>query len=620
MQNNYLQDTKFKGKGALGPFLKRIFGYSFRYRGASLGFIGATVLVGLSDAIWPIIWMYFLDLVIVPLVNEYQTLKQQGLPVQLDYSRLWEYFAYFLGNGVVQVIGVFIFIWFGGKIQENVLFDLRDEMFRKLQKLSYSFYDKSAMGWLLSRLTSDADRVAELISWGFLDCVWGITMIFITTIIMFFYSWKLALIVFLSLPLLFLMSIKIRALILKYSRASRKINSEITANFSEHINGVEVNKITAQENRVSEDFKQLSKQMQRTTFKSTFYTAMYLPIVIFIGAVTAILVINAGGRMAISLPPGISVGLLAAFFGVATRIFEPIMDITRFYAMAQNSISAGERIFGLIDEKVEIQDAENARAVEHIKGHVTFNLVDFEYVKGKPVLQNFNLTIEAGQSVALVGATGDGKTTISNLVGRFYEPTNGNILIDGMDYKNITLQSLRNHMGIVLQTPHLFKGTVKENIKYGNQQATDDEVVNALNMVGATQFVNRLEEEVGESGDNLSLGEKQLVSFARAILANPSILIMDEATSSVDTLTEMTIQQGVEQLISGRTSIIIAHRLSTIKNCDRILVIQKGNIIEDGSHQELMKQRGHYFNLYTKQIRKKTEDKELVKEREVTSI
>jgi len=571
-------------------------------------------VVGLSDAVWPVIWMYFLDLVIVPLVDQYQNYKEQGTAYQIDYASLWEYFAYFLGNGIFQVIGVMVFVWMGGKIQENVLFDLRDEMFKKLQKLSYSFYDKSAMGWLLSRLTSDADRVAELISWGFLDLVWGITMIIITTIIMFFYSWKLALIVFLSLPLLFILSIKIRALILKYSRASRKINSEITAGFSEHINGVEVNKITAQESRVSDDFRNLSNEMRRTTFKSTFYTAMYLPIVIFIGAITAILVINAGGRMALTLPAGITVGVLAAFFGFATRIFEPIMDITRFYASAQNSISAGERIFGLIDEKVEISDSENATDLDKIDGNIDFKAVDFEYVKGKPVLQNFNLKIEAGQSIALVGATGDGKTTISNLVGRFYEPTCGHILIDGVDYKNISLQSLRSNMGIVLQTPHLFKGTVKENIKYGNQQATENEVIAALKMVGAEQFTDRLEEEVGESGDNLSLGEKQLVSFARAILANPSILIMDEATSSVDTLTEIKIQKGVEQLISGRTSIIIAHRLSTIKNCDRILVIQKGNIIEDGSHSELIHLKGHYFNLYSKQIKEKKPTELMVEE------
>jgi len=558
--------------------------------------------VGLSDAIWPVIWMYFLDDVVVPLVNEYQQLAQQGLPYTLNYKGLWEYFAYFFGNGVFQVIGVLVFVWYGGKIQEYVLYDLRAEMFRKLQKLSYSFYDKSALGWLLSRLTSDADRVAELISWGFLECIWGITMIILTLIIMFFYSWKLALVVTLSLPLLFFLSIKIRKLILTYSRASRKINSEITAGFTEQINGVEVNKITAQEERVSDDFKVLSNNMRQKTFKATFYTAMYMPIVIFVGAITAIFVINIGGNMALTLPAGITVGILAAFFGFATRIFEPILDITRFYANAQNCISAGERIFGLIDEEETIKNNKEAIEVGSINGEIEFKNVDFEYVEGKPILSNFNLKIKAGTSVALVGATGDGKTTITNLVGRFYEPKNGSILIDGIDYKKITLNSLRKQMGIVLQTPHLFKGTVWENIIYAKQAATKDKVIFILKKLGAEQFIDRLEEEVGENGDNLSLGEKQLISFARATLANPSILIMDEATSSIDTQTEQKIQQGIKQLISNRTSIIVAHRLSTIKNCDRILVIKKGEIIEDGNHNELIKKEGTYFNLYTKQF------------------
>jgi len=387
-----------------------------------------------------------------------------------------------------------------------------------------------------------------------------------------------------------------------YSRASRKINSEITASFTEQINGVEVNKITAQETRVSNDFKVLSKNMQQKTFKATFYTAMYMPIVIFVGAITAIFVINIGGNMALALPAGITLGVLAAFFGFATRIFEPILDITRFYANAQNCISAGERIFGLIDEEPTIKDDVNAVAVNAIKGAIDFKNVDFEYVASKSVLSNFNLNIKAGTSVALVGATGDGKTTITNLIGRFYQPTKGSILIDGIDYKKIKLNSLRQQMGIVLQTPHLFKGTVWENIIYAKQNSTKKEVILTLKKLGAAQFIDRLEEQVGENGDNLSLGEKQLISFARATLANPSILIMDEATSSIDTQTEQKIQLGIKELISNRTSIIVAHRLSTIKNCDRILVIKKGEIVEDGNHNKLIEKRGLYYNLYTKQF------------------
>ncbi len=608
-QNIYFEDKQFKGAGSVWPFLKRLFKYSLRYPKWFIGFTAGIVLVGLTDALWPVIWMHFLDDVIVPMVLNYEEFRLQGKAFEIETAPLWKYFGLFFGNGVLQVIGVYYFIVLAGRLQEHVLYDLRQEMFNKLQNLQHSFYDKSAMGWLLSRLTSDTDRVAELISWGFLELLWGFTMIMACLGIMFFYSWKLAFIVMLSLPVLFIVSMRLRKLILKYSRRSRKINSEITASYSEHINGVAVNKSTAQEERVSEDFNRLSLQMRKTTFKSTFYTAMYMPIVIFIGALTAIFVINAGGRMAIATPIGITVGTLAAFFGYATRIFEPIMDITRFYANAQNSLSAGERIFGLIDEEVLIKDQEGATDYKNIKGAIEFKNVTFQYVEDKPILKNFNLKINAGQSIALVGATGEGKTTIANLIGRFYDPVEGTIFIDDEDFKTKTMRSLRAQMGIVLQTSHLFKGTIKENLIYGKQDANDEELKAALKAVNAERFLERLNEDVGENGDNLSLGEKQLISFARALIAKPSILIMDEATSSVDTLTEKNIQKGVEELIQNQTSVIIAHRLSTIKNCDRILVIQKGAVIEDGSHKELIQLKGHYYKLYTKQLTELDEQK-----------
>lgn len=608
MSNIYLEDKKFEDQGSVWPFLKRIFSYSLRHKKLFYSLMASVILVGITDALWPILWMYFIDGNIVPMVEQYGKMRESGLDYTIDTSGLKQYFFIFFGNGVIQVIGVFAFIYCAGKIGEYVLYDLRNEMFKKLQKLSYSFYDKSALGWLLSRLSSDSDRVAELISWGFLDFLWGVTMIIACFAMMFIYNWKLALIVAVSLPILAFTSVKLRMLILKYSRKSRKINSELTATFTEHINGVEVNKITAQESRVSGEFRGLSNRMRRVTFKSSFYTAMYMPIVIFIGALTAIFVINVGGRMAIALPTGITVGVLAAFFGYATRIFEPIMDITRFYAMAQNSLSAGERIFGLIDEIPEIADKEGAKDYEKVKGDIRFDSVTFEYVEGKPILENFNLHILPGQSVALVGATGDGKTTISNLVGRFYEPVKGTLYVDGIDYRDMTLNSLRKQMGIVLQTPHLFKGSVLENLIYANQDASIEMVGQTLKKIGAEHFLERLQEDVGENGDNFSLGEKQLISFARAIIADPAILIMDEATSSVDTQTEMIIQNGISEMINNRTSIIIAHRLSTIKNCDRILVIKKGKIIEDGSHNELMKQGGKYHELYTKQLRVGSEE------------
>ena len=606
------EDEQFRDVGALLPFLKRIFAYARSYKTMFWGFIVSVVLVAISDAVFPAIWMFFLDDAITPLVEIYQKSWAEGITPEPDWSGLWFYGGLFLANGIFQVICVYYFIKFAGYIQESVMYDLRKEMFGKLQNLSFSYYDKSASGWLLSRITSDTERVVELISWGFLECIWGITMIIICLSIMFFFNWQLTLIVIAAIPLLIVISIKIRMLILKYSRKSRKINSELTASFTEHNNGVQVNKITAQEERVSGEFRGLSNKMRRASFMAQYYTAMYLPLVIFIGSAAAGMVLFFGGKMALAIPAGITIGTLAAFFSYATQIFIPILDIARFYALAQGSLSAGERIFSLIDEEVTIKDEKGATDFGEIKGKISFENVRFEYVEGKVVLPNFNLDIEAGNSVALVGATGAGKTTVINLVCRFYEPTSGTLKIDGEDYLTKSLQSLRSQLGVVLQTPHLFSGTVRDNVKFGRKESTDEDIIAALRLLGAEDFVKRLEEEVGEGGEKLSMGERQLISFARAVLTDPRILIMDEATSSIDTLTEARIQSSIDQMIRGRTALIIAHRLSTIKNCDRILVMSQGEIIEDGNHLDLMRLKGHYYELYTKQLEKESLVKEEV--------
>lgn len=602
-----LKEERFKTKGALFPFLKRLFTYSLRYRKWVLLFTVFVLIVAAVEAVFPLVWLNLLDNVVVPLTDAYKTSYSSGNRPDIDISGITAYGLIFLGMGLVIAVCVFGFISFAGRIQEFVMYDIRQELFIRLQELSFSFFDKSAVGWLLSRISSDTVKVTELISWGLIEVIWGTGMIIFCVIAMFIYSWKLAIIVTATVPILTVVSFKIRMLILKYSRQARRHNSEITASFNEHINGVEVTKSMVQESRVSREFRGLSEKMRMASYKSAYFSAIYFPLVIFMGSTAAAFVIFYGGNMAIQLPPGITVGLLAAFFGYATVMFEPIMDISRFYAQAQNSISAGERIFSLLDTKPAIADLENADEFGRIKGNIEFDNVSFHYETGKPVLKNLNLKIEAGKSVALVGETGGGKSTIINLICRFYEPTGGAVKIDGIDYKSKTMQSLRSQLGVVLQTPHLFSGTVKENIKYGRGEASNEEIVDALKLVGAEDFIERLNEEVGEGGENLSMGEKQLVSFARAVLADPRIFIMDEATSSVDTITEANIQRGISGMMKGRTSIIIAHRLSTIKHCDRILVVHKGKIIEDGSHHELMLKKGYYYNLYTRQLREQRE-------------
>lgn len=599
-----LKDKQFKTKGALYPFLRRMLTYSFRYPKWVAGFAGFVLLVALVEAIYPLVWLSLIDNVIVPAVESY---KLNGAVSNVDISVLKNYGLIFAGLGLTLAGGVFGFINFAGRIQEYVMYDIRQQLFIKLQELSFSFYDKSAVGWLLSRISSDTIKVTELISWTMIEALWGLGMIVFCVTSMFIYNWKLAVIITITIPLLMVISIKLRMLILKYSREARKYNSEMTARFNEHINGVEVNKSLVQEARVSGDFKELSEKMKVSSFKAAYYQAIFMPLIIFGGSTAAAFVVYYGGSMAISVPAAITVGTLAAFFGYATMIFEPILDISRFYSNAQNSISAGERIFSLMDTKAVIVDKEDASEYGRIKGDLEFENVSFQYETGKPVLENMNLKIEAGTSVALVGETGGGKSTIINLICRFYEPTGGVIKIDGTDYKERTMESLRSQLGVVLQTPHLFSGTVRDNIKYGRDEATDMEVINALKTVGADEFVTRLDEEVGEGGEHLSMGEKQLVSFARAVLADPRVFIMDEATSSVDTITEANIQRGISGIMEGRTSLIIAHRLSTIKHSDRILIINRGMITEDGSHYELMRKKGAYYKLYTRQLRAERE-------------
>ncbi len=506
---------------------------------------------------------------------------------------------------LVQAASVFGFIYLAGVLGERVRYDLRKKMFGHLQELSLAYYSQTPVGWIMSRVTSDSERVSELVTWGLLDITWGIINIVTAAFFMFRIHWRLALIVFTIVPILIVVATAFKKKIIVQYRQVRKINSKITGAYNENITGVRVAKAFSRENQNMQEFGQLTSEMYQAGYRAAWLSALFLPTVLIISALALGSVVWYGGLQA--TVGGMTIGGIQAFISYITFMIWPIQDLARVYAEMQRSIASAERIFSLIDTVPDIVNLPNSIDTSNIRGDIAFDHVDFYYEEDDPVLEDFDLQIKQGETIALVGPTGGGKTTIVNLLCRFFEPRRGSIKISGQDYTELTLHALQSRIGIVLQTPHLFSGPVRENIRYGKLEATDMEVEEAAKLAGAHDFITTLEkgydEEVGEGGGLLSTGQKQLISLARAVLRGPDLFIMDEATSSVDTLTEALIQRGMEHLMEGRTSFIIAHRLSTIKRADRILFIRDGAIAEMGSHAELLRAKGQYYRLYTQQFR-----------------
>jgi ATP-binding cassette subfamily B protein len=510
---------------------------------------------------------------------------------------------------VVQAIFAFFFIYLAGVLGERIRYDLRKALFNHLQKLSLSYYSRTPVGWIMSRVTSDTERVADLVTWGLLDMTWGFMNIVTSMIFMLIISWKLAILVFIALPILFYVSIQFRKRILVQFRNVRKLNSKITGAYNENITGVRVIKALGRESGNLEEFSYITSDMYKASYRAAWLSALFLPTVQIVSSFALGAIVWYGGLQAdYGL---ITIGGIQAFVSYVTFMMWPIQDLARVFAEMQHAMASGERIFSLLDAVPSVKDQPKAYDPGTIFGEIEFDQVSFAYEDNKPVLQDFSLKVKPGETIALVGPTGGGKTTIVNLLCRMYEPTKGKIKINGKDYTEFSLHGIQSRIGMVLQTPHLFSGTIRENLRYGRLDATDDEIERAAQLAGAHEFITKLEkgyeEPVGEGGNLLSVGQKQLISLARAVLANPELFIMDEATSSVDTLTEALIQQGMETLMKNSTSFIIAHRLSTIKKANRIIVIEDGQISEIGSHSELLKKGGKYYNLYTKQFRNQME-------------
>ena len=579
-------------------------------------FNGQTLLriLGLAKPYWVWVVGFLVGIGLVSGLDSYFTYLSKRIIddgiVAGDKGALTNIVTLYGGLILVQAAAVFVFIYLTGVLGERIRFDLRKRMFDHVQVLSFSFFDRTPVGWVMSRVTSDSDRVAELVTWGLLDVTWGVMNIGTALYFMIIIKWQLALIVLAIIPVLVVVAVQFKKRILTEYREVRRVNSKITGAYNENITGVRVVKALGREQANLGEFSILTQDMYSAGFKAAWLSALFLPVVQMISAVAVAAVALYGGRQA--QLGAMTIGGIQAFISYITFMMWPIQDLARVYAEMQQAIASAERIFSLLDAVPDVADRPGAIDPGTIYGDIVFDAVDFSYEADKPVLTGFNLHVKKGETVALVGPTGGGKSTIVNLICRFYEPTDGTISIGGRDYTELSLHAIQSRIGMVLQTPHLFSGTIRENIRYGRLDATDEEVEQAAKVAGAHDFIvtteNGYEEQVGEGGTLLSVGQKQLVSLARAVLAQPEIFVMDEATSSVDTLTEDLIQQGMDALMTDRTSFIIAHRLSTIKRSDRILVIEDGGISEMGTHAELLRAKGHYYRLYTRQFRKEMEE------------
>jgi len=593
MPSDFYEEEDFKGQLSGGVF-KRIFGMMRPHGRWVAGFLAAVILVSILDSFFTYLSKQIVDEGI--LAGNVSALRA----VMIQYGALI----------IIQAVGVFGFVYMVGVLGERVRYDMRQMLFNHLQKLSLSYYSRTPVGWIMSRVTNDTERVADLVTWGLLDSTWGVINILTAMVFMFVINWQLALIVLAILPVLLYVAYEFRKRILEQFRKVRRVNSKITASYNENISGVRVVKALGREDENLNEFKLLSSDMRRFGYRAAWLSALFLPSVQIISAFAlGGIVWYSGAHVGTAL---LTVGGIQAFVSYMTFILWPIQDLARVFAEMQRSLASAERIFSLVDTTPEIQDKPGALDPGTISGDIRFEHLYFWYEDEMPVIKDLNLTIQRGETIALVGSTGGGKTTIVNLLCRFYEPKRGRILIGSHDYTDLSLQSIQSRIGVVLQTPHLFSGTIRENIAYGRLKATREEIERAAKLAGADHFISRLEkgyeEQVGEGGVLLSVGQKQLISLARAVLSDPEVFIMDEATSSVDTLTEAMIQKGMDAIMQDRTSIVIAHRLSTIKRADRILVIEDGQIAEMGTHAELLKLNGKYFNLYTRQFRFERED------------
>lgn len=494
------------------------------------------------------------------------------------------------------------------QLGQNVIYDLRHHLFSHVQRLSHGFFDHRSAGSILVRILNDINSLQELFTNGIINLLMdSITLIGIM-VILFVLSPKLAIAVLIVLPIMFYISTKLRRNIRRSWQKVRINQSRMNSHLNEAIQGMRITQSFSQERENAEFFDGVNKGFFHSFRDAAKKSALFRPFVDMSDAVGTIILIAFGSYLILlgEANGGIAIGTFVSFAYFTGMFWEPISRLGQMYNQLLMAMASSERIFEFLDERPNVKEKENAYIFQNMKGHIQFERVQFSYNQDRIALHEISLNIEAGETVALVGHTGSGKSTIANLISRFYDPTEGAVKIDGKDLRDVELASLRKQISVVLQDTFIFSGTIMENIRFGRPDATDEEVIEAAKVVGADDFIKRLSNgyatEVEERGNILSAGERQLLSFARALLANPRIIILDEATASIDTESEMKIQQALKRLLKGRTSIIIAHRLSTIREADKIFVLENGKILESGNHQTLIAKRGKYYELVKSQF------------------
>ena len=601
MANPNRDDTVQNNKSFQLSTWKRLLPFLKPYRWLMLLLILTNIIISVVDVLLPLFQRYAVD----------HFIEQRSLA---------GFQTFIAGYVVVIVLQVLSFVFYtlsAMKIEMHMGRDLKKACFVHLQTLSFSYYNVTPVGYILARVMSDTNKISAITAWDMVDILWALTYVLSAFISMAILDLRLALLVMIIVPIIAVLTTYFQKKILFWNRKVRAINSRLTGAYNEGIMGAKTSKTLVIEDKNTEEFSELTEEMRSASVRAAGLNALYIPLVMLASSAATAIVLVRGGDMV--LEHGMLIGTLSAFTTYAVSIFEPIQQMARVLANIISVQPNIERVMGLLDQKPNIVDSPaviekygdsfhpKKENWEEIRGDIEFDDVSFRYPDGEEeVLSHFSLKIPAGTTVAIVGETGAGKSTLVNLACRFFEPTSGRILIDGVDYRERSQLWLHSRLGYVLQNPHLFSGTVMENIRYGRLDATDEEVRAAAKAVSADTVVEHLENgydsDVGEGGDKLSTGEKQLVSFARAVLADPAIFVLDEATSSIDTQTEQLIQNATLNLLKGRTSFLIAHRLSTIRQADLILVVKDGKIVEQGKHEELLKKGGYYHDLYSKQF------------------